>query len=155
MSSLKEHLNKSIINKRIDESLILGSIVCATCVAYAAGPILNTDFAKSISSGIGNLLSGIGSMFGLGRGGNNNSNKLDVNDIDNIKSLLKKDPDDLTGKEKDLLNKIANSSKLQKEFSNNELKKLNKILDKLSDNDSDEMNDSDSKELHNLLKKKK
>ena len=65
MNSLNEKLkNINSINNHINESLILSSIICATCVAYAAGPILNTDFMKSVGTGLGNLLAGIGSLFG-------------------------------------------------------------------------------------------
>ena len=143
--TLTEHLNNSIQPKRVDESLVLSAIVCATCVAYAAGPVLNTDFMKSVGGGLGALLGGIGGMFGgIGFGGK-----------DKIKELLKKDPDDLTGKEKDMLRKAANNPKLQKELSNNELKKLNKAIGKSSsDNDDSDLSDSELKEIRSVLKKK-
>ena len=142
--TLTEHLNNSIPTKRVDESLILSAIVCATCAAYAARPILDTEFMKSVGGGLGALLSGIGNLFGgLGFGGK-----------DNIKDLLKKDVDDLTGKEKDILRKAADNPKLQKELSNNELKKLNKVLGKSDSDDDNEIDEEDSKELHALLKKK-
>ena len=157
MSSLKEHLNKSITTgkeQRVDESLILSAIVCSACVAYAAGPILNTDFMKSVGAGIGGLLGGIGSMFGMG-GGLGLGKGLGGKSVDDIRALLKKNPDDLTGKEKELLAKAANNPKLQKEFSNNELKKLNKLAGNNSeDSGEDSMSEEDSKELHALLKKK-
>ena len=144
--TLTEHLNSSIQPKRVDESLVLSAIVCASCIAYAAGPVLNTDFMKSVGSGLGALLSGIGGMFGgLNFGG--------VGSKDKIKELLKKDTDDLTGKEKDILRKAADNPKLQKELSTNELKKLNKAIGK-SDSDAEEIDDEELKELHALLKKK-
>ena len=146
--TLTEHLNNSIPSKRVDESLVLSAIVCATCIAYAAGPVLNTDFMKSVGGGLGALLSGIGNMFGgLGFGGAGSKDK--------IKELLKKDTDDLTGKEKDILRKAADNPKLQKELSNNELKKLNKAIGKSNSDDEDsELSDSELKELRAILKKK-
>ena len=142
--SLKEHLNSSVIqtikpinHERVDESLILGSIVCAACVAYAAGPVLNTDFMKNVGAGIGGLLSGIGGMFGgisgmFGLGGGSGSTK-----IDDIKAILKKKPGDMTGKEKELLEKVKNDPKLQKELSANELKSLDGALSGKGEEDED------------------
>ena len=146
--TLTEHLNNSIPSKRVDESLVLSAIVCASCIAYAAGPVLNTEFMKSVGGGLGALLSGIGNMFGgIGFGG--------VGSKDKIKELLKKDPDDLTGKEKDMLRKAADNPKLQKELSNNELKKLNKAIGKSNSDDEDsELSDSELKEIRAILKKK-
>lgn len=146
--TLTEHLNNSIQSKRVDESLVLSAIICAACVAYAAGPVLNTDFMKSVGGGLGALLGGIGSMFaGLNFGGSISK--------DNIKDLLKKDPDDLTGKEKDMLRKVADNPKLQKELSNNELKKLNKAIGKSNSEDDDsDLSDEELKEIRSVLKKK-
>ena len=115
MTSLNEHLNNSITStnnkkERVDESLILGSIVCAACVGYAAGPMLNNDFFKSIGSGLGGLFSGLGSLFGgFGKKDDKKDGKKDdkkdskKDEEYDLKALLKKKPDDLTGKEKAFL----------------------------------------------------
>ena len=162
-NSLREHLNNSIKTENVNESLVLSAIVCATCVGYAAGPILNTDFMKSVGSGIGSLLSGIGSLFGLGKKKEEEKEKKEdkkkkeeEDEIATLKGILKKDPDDMTGKEKEMLEKAANNPRLQKEFSNNELKKLNKAIGvSSSDDDDDEsMSEADEKKLHDILKKK-
>ena len=59
MKSLSEQLKDAIgIKNRINESIILSAIVCTACVAYAAGPLLNTEFFKSVGQGLGNVLSG-------------------------------------------------------------------------------------------------
>ena len=124
---LNEYLNNSVKkNERVDESLILGAIVAATCVAYAAKPMLETDFMKSVGSGIGGLLSGLGGMFGgmIGKVGG-----LGGSNVEDIQAILKKNPGDMTGKEKELLQKVKNNPKLQKNFSDNDLKKLNGVLD--------------------------
>ena len=167
MSTLKEHLNAKIGNsKQINESLVLSAIVCATCIGYAAGPILNTDFMKSVGSGIGSLLSGIGSLFGFGKKKEEEKKKEEdkkkedkkneeEDKIATLKAILKKDPDDMTGKEKEMLEKAANNPRLQKEFSNNELKKLNKAIGvSSSDNDDESMPEGDEKKMHDILKKK-
>lgn len=149
--TLNEYLNQSVNQKkqeRVDESLILGAIICSACVAYAVKPVLDTDFMKSVGTGLGGLLGGIGGMFGklggLGKGGNK----------DEIKELLKKDPGDLTQKEKEKINKAANDPKMRKEFTDNELKKISKMNGSSSDDEQEEMSDEDSKELHSILKKK-
>jgi hypothetical protein len=156
--NLKDHLNSNITNSEsVNESVILGSIVVAACVGYAASPILNSEFAKSVGSGISGLLNGIGSIFsnitgGFGFGGGQKK-------IDKVKELLKKDAGDLTQKEKDLLRKVYNKPKFRKNLSDNELKKINNALgisdDSDDSNDSGKMSDKDEKELHSLLKKKK
>ena len=154
-NSLKEHLTTNISNdKQINESIVLGSIVVAACVGFAAAPILNSDFAKSVGSGINGLFSGIGSMFskitgGFGGGGGEK-------DIDKLKELLKKDPDDLTPKEKSFIRKASNKSKFRNNLSTNDIKKMNKALGISDDSDdSGKMSDNDEKQLHSLLKKKK
>lgn len=147
-SSLSKYLSTSIEKHdeaNINESLVLGAIVASTCLAYAVAPVLNTDFMKSVGAGIGGLLNGIGNLFG---GFNIGASR------DNIKELLKKDPDDLTGKEKNILKKASNNKRLQKDLSNNELKALEKALGKSNNNDSNEIDDDISKEVHALLKKK-
>lgn len=154
-NSLKEHLTTNISNdKQINESIVLGSIVVAACVGFAAAPILNSDFAKSVGSGINGLFSGIGSMFskitgGFGGGGGEK-------DIDKLKELLKKDLDDLTPKEKSFIRKASNKSKFRNNLSANDIKKINKALGISDDSDdSSKMSDNDEKQLHSLLKKKK
>ena len=171
MSSLKEHLTiatKNTDSKEINESLILSSIVCATCIGYAAGSILNSEFMKSVGSGIGSFLSGLGGLFGLGKKKeedkkkeeekkkeDDKKKKEEEDEVATLKAILKKDPDDMTGKEKEMLEKAANNPRLQKEFSNNDLKKLNKALGKSSSDDDDEsMDEADEKKLHDILKKK-
>lgn len=146
--TLTEHLNNSIQLKRIDESILLSAIACTACIAYAAGPVLNTDFMKSVGGGLGALLGGIGSMFGsFNFGGSISKNK--------IKELLAKDPGDLTQNEKALINKAAADPKIKGELTDNELKKINKINGSSSTDDkSDDLDEDDAKELHAILKKK-
>lgn len=163
---LNEHLNNSVKkNERVDESLILGAIVAATCVAYAAKPMLDTDFMKSVGSGIGGLLSGLGGMFGgmIGKAGGLGGSK-----VEDIQAILKKKPGDMTGKEKELLQKVKNNPKLQKNFSDNDLKKLNGVLDgtikdedekgkekeKEKETKEEGISADDNKKLQALLKKK-
>ena len=144
MSSLRKHLTiatKNTDSKEINESLILSSIVCAACIGYAASPILNSEFMKSVGSGISSLLSGIGGLFGLVKKKaedkkedkkeeekKEDKKNEEEDKIATLKAILKKDSDDMTGKEKEMLGKAANNPRLQKEFSNNELKKLNKAI---------------------------
>ena len=153
--TINEYLNKSINSeKRVDESLLLGAVVATACLTYAVKPMLDTEFMKSVGTGLGSLLGGIGGIFGsiggLGGGlfGGMNKNK--------IKELLAKDPDDLTGKEKEILQKAAKDPKLQKELTGKEMKNLKKITNSTSDDDDekDEITDEDAKELHAILKKK-
>ena len=152
--TLNEYLNNSVKQKqeeRVDESLILGALVASACLSYALTPMLNTDFMKSVGTGIGGLLSGFGGMFG-GLG-----SKLGIGkpNKDEIKELLKKDPGDLTQAEKDKINKAANDPKLSKEFTDNELKKIKKINNSSSEDDKEEdVSEADAKELHAILKKK-
>lgn len=151
--TLNEYLNNSVSQEqeeRVDESLVLGAIVASACLSYALTPMLNTDFMKSVGTGIGGLLSGFGGMFGRLGG------KLGKVNKDEIKELLKKDPGDLTQAEKDKINKAANDPKLSKEFTDNELKKIKKINNSSSedDNEEEEILDADAKELHAILKKK-
>ena len=139
--SLNEHIQASIDKeKSINESFVLATIICTACISYSCKGVLETDFMKHVGGGIGGFLGGLGNMLGLGSifGGGRQSS------VDEIRSLLDKDPDDLTGREKDLLKKAANNSKLQKEFSNNELKKLNKLAKGVKD-DKDR-NKEDDKE---------
>ena len=65
--TLNEYLNNSVEQKqeeRVDESLILGAVVATACLSYVAMPILNTEFMKSVGTGIKGLLTGIGGLFG-------------------------------------------------------------------------------------------
>ena len=136
-STLSKYLNVSIEknnNANINESIILASIIASSCLTWAITPMFETTFMKNISAGLGGLLGGIGNLFGfggkvLGLGGKS---------VDDIKELLKKDPDDLTGNEKDLLKKAAKDKKLQKEFSNNDLKKLSKITGSIQEEPKEE-----------------
>ena len=126
-STLSKYLNASIEknnNANTNESLILASIIASSCLTWAITPMLETTFMKNISAGIGGLLGGIGNLFGFGA----KTLGLGGKSADDIKELLSKDPDDLTGREKDLLKKAAKDKKLQKEFSNNDLKKLQNII---------------------------
>ena len=149
-SVLSKYLSASIeqpVKANTNESIVLSAIVCSACIGYAAGPMLNNEFFKSVGAGLGNLLSGIGSLFGnFGFGGG-------VSYKDTIKELLKKDADDLTGREKDILKRAANNKRLQKDLSNNEIKALNKAIGKSAEDNAD-LDDDVSKELHALLKKK-
>ena len=65
--TLNEYLNNSVEQKqeeRVDESLILGAVVATACLSYVAKPILDTEFMKSVGTGIKGLLTGIGGLFG-------------------------------------------------------------------------------------------
>ena len=140
--SLKEHLGnttiqtiKPINHERVDESLILGAIVCSACIAYAAGPLLNNEFFKSVGGGIGNMLSGIGSLFsGFGKKAENSKDsdksKPEDKESKELHDLLKKKPDDMTPKEKTRLKELANKYDVEDELSANELKKFNEITGK-------------------------
>ena len=147
-SVLSKYLSASIeqpVKANTNESIVLSAIVCSACIGYAAGPMLNNEFFKSVGAGLGNLLSGIGSLFG-------NFGFGSISNKDTIKELLKKDADDLTGREKDILKRAANNKRLQKDLSNNEIKALNKAIGKSAEDNADL--DDVSKELHALLKKK-
>lgn len=148
--SLSKHLQNSIPAEPVNESIFLGGLVAASCLAFALTPMLNTDFMKSVGAGIGGLLGGIGGMFGnvsLGLGLKPSKNK--------IKELLAKDPGDLTQNEKELINKAVADPKIKGELTDNELKKVNKINGSSSTDDkSDNIDEDDAKELHAILKKK-
>lgn len=151
-NSLSQHLNELVKpEERVDESLILGTMLATACIAYAIGPVMNSDFMKSVGSGLGNLLGGIGGMFGNVGG----MFGLSGTKISDVKEILKKDPDDMTEKEKEILKKASNDPKLKKEFSTNDLKKINKAINGDSSSaDDDEMSETDEKKLHDILKKK-
>ena len=135
-NTLSQHLNESIDNKeRVDESLVLGAIVATTCLTYAAAPILNTDFMKSVGEGIGRLLGGFGSLFG-------NLSKKDSPDdkaSKELHDLLKKKPSDLSPREKSKLKELASKFDLSDELSDNELKRFEEATDSaLSDYNTDD-----------------
>jgi colicin import membrane protein len=140
MKNLNEQLKDSIgIKSRINESVILASIVCASCVAYAAGPLLNTEFMKSIGQGLGNVLGGLGALFsGIGTKGS-----APEDELKNIHTLLKKKPDDLTPKEKKQLEEAAAKYDLSEELSENELSKLEKMGIGVSSTDDDDEEDDE------------
>lgn len=148
-TSLSKHLQNSIPAEPVNESIVLGGLVAASCLAFALTPMFQTDFMKSVGAGIGGLLGGIGGMFGnvsLGFG-KPSKNK--------IKELLAKDPGDLTQNEKELINKAAADPKIKGELTDNELKKINKINGSSSTDDkADSLDEDDAKELHAILKKK-
>lgn len=128
MKNLNEQFkNVTNINDRINESIILSAIVCSACVAYAAGPLLNTEFFKSVGQGLSNALGGLGTLFGgIGSifGGIGNKGSAPADELKNIHALLKKKPNDLTPKERKQLEEAAGKYDLSEELSENELNKL-------------------------------
>lgn len=144
MKNLNEQFkNVTNINDRINESIILSAIVCTACVAYAAGPLLNTEFFKSVGQGLGNVLSGLGTLFG--GIGNGVKGSAPEDELKNIHSLLKKKPDDLTPKEKKQLEDAAAKYDLSEELSENELSKLEKMGISVSSTNDDEDDEDDPK----------
>ena len=152
MSSLKNHLNNSINeDKRVDESFVLGAIVCTACIGYAFKGLAETDFMKSIGGGIGGLLSGVGGFFGglFGRGKNNNNNDGDNKQKMNsggdeekeLHALLKKKSEDLTPKEKARLKELSDKYDVSDILSDNEIAKLKKFT---GDTDTDTDDETES-----------
>ena len=142
--NLSEHLKQSIEpakNEQVNESLILGAAIASIFLAQSVGPILNSNFMTSVGQGIGTLFAGVGSIFGFAGNIAGGIGGMGGTKADDIRELLDKDPDDLTGKEKELLKKAAKNKKFQKEFSNNELKKLSKLSGVEINNDKKETND--------------
>lgn len=142
MKSLSEQLKDAIgIKNRINESIILSAIVCTACVGYAAGPLLNTEFFKSVGQGLSNVLSGLGTLFG--GIGNGVKGSAPEDELKNIHALLKKKPDDLTPKEKKQLEDAATKYDLSEELSENELSKLEKMGISVSSTGDDDEEDDD------------
>lgn len=135
--SLHEHMNASIKqNEPVNESLILGALICTACVSYSLKGVLETDFMKSIGSGIGGLLGGLGSMFA----GGSNAVKQTPSDkeLTELRGLLKRKPGDLTPKERERINELSSKYDVESELSENDLKKLNAITNDNSDDNDDE-----------------
>ena len=129
---LVEHLNSSIETPKepVNESLILGAALAGFMLSTAfSGMSGGKDggggggFMGAIGVGLGNLLTGIGGMFG---GFGLLSSKLTQPSMepDDLDELLKKDPNDMTGIEKQKLKKLSKDKKYQKNLSNNQIKKL-------------------------------
>lgn len=130
---LVEHLNSSIETHKepVNESLILGAALAGFMLSTAfsgmsggKGKDGGGGFMDSIGVGLGNLLTGIGGMFGkFGL----LSKKLTQPSMEpeDLEELLKKDPDDMTGIEKQRLKKLSKNKKYQKNLSNNQIKNLN------------------------------
>lgn len=148
MKNLNEQFkNVTNINDRINESFVLSAIVCTACVAYAAGPLLNTEFFKSVGQGLSNALGGLGTLFGgIGSifGGIGNKGLAPEDELKQIHALLKKKPDDLTPKEKKQLEEAASKYDLSEELSENELSKLEKLG--ITVNSTDDEDDEDDEE---------
>ena len=148
MKNINEQFkNVTNINDRINESIILSAIVCSACVAYAAGPLLNTEFFKSVGQGLSNALGGLGTLFGgIGSifGGIGNKGLAPENELKQIHALLKKKPEDLTPKERKQLEEAAEKYDLSEELSENELSKLEKLgISVKSKKDEDDEDDEE------------
>jgi DNA repair exonuclease SbcCD ATPase subunit len=133
---LNEYLKQNMqqydsIQTNVNESIVLSAIVCSACIGYALKGVLETDFGKSVGTGIGNLLSGIGAAFA---GSKNNTAPQDK-ELSELRGLLKRKPEDLTPREKERITELNSKYNLEDELSENELAKLNKITNSTSDDD--------------------
>ena len=160
MSNLQNHLSNALtVNEaeRVDESIILSAIVCSACIGYAFKGLLETDFMKSVGAGIGAMFAGLGQLFGLGAKKDDKDSKDSKDSKDDkmdLKALLKKKPDDLTGKEKAFLKQAANDPELRDELSNNDLKKISDVTGvKIEnfDNDSDDSKEDKEPPMEAML----
>lgn len=128
---LVEHLNSSIETSKepVNESLILGAALAGFMLSTAfTGMSGGKDnggggFMGAIGVGLGNLLTGIGGMFG-GFGLLSSRLTQPSMEPEDLEELLKKDPDDMTGIEKQKLKKLSKDKKYQQNLSNNQIKKL-------------------------------
>lgn len=142
---LQEHLENSIKNEPVNESVLLAGFIASAFLATALKGIGNSDFMKTISPGVNALLGGVGSLFGgfgLLAGGLGARSVPSMNP-DDLDELLKKDPDDMTGVEKKKLREISKSKKYKEQLSNNQIKKLNACISTL---DSAEGNEPEGEE---------
>lgn len=60
---LSDYLNRSVNEDSVNESLILGGIIGLMGVAAAIKGVMDTEFMKSIGTGVGGFFGGIGAMF--------------------------------------------------------------------------------------------
>ena len=133
MNNLQNHLNNALtVNEaeRVDESLILSTIVCTACIGYAFKGLLETEFMKSVGAGIGGLLGSIGGLFS-GKGDSN----IPEADTKEMHTLLKKKDSDLSPKEKKRLEELYNKYDWDDELSEKELSRINNF--EINSNDDD------------------
>ena len=138
-NSLSNYLHNSIRkshNDNVNESFILASLIAGSICLNMMAPVLNSNFMTTVGAGLGTAIGNIGSLFGFGgkKAGYNKSK---------IEEILKKDPDDMTGEEKEYLQKVSDDPRIQKEFSNNQIKAINDAIGRSSDSESKKTNDDD------------
>lgn len=141
--SLGQYLNDSPkLNNEKPVNEVLLTLIAASVLAYTCQPLLNTDFMKSIGSGIGMMFGGIGSMFGFGRNKDDKDSEKDYRNSEKYYRNSEKDDegDGNTSKlDKDSETKNANDmmqnmfafcqKHIDKEKDENKKKSLTGMLD--------------------------
>lgn len=146
MKSIKTYLTEPAPKQSTQINEVVGTLLCASLLAFCAKPLFETDGMKSLLGGIGSMFAGFGSLF--------SRSKSDIKDDDHkrLQELIGKDPDDLSPKEKKELEKFEKKYNLSEILSKNDLKNFNRAMGR--GGNQDEPSDKVTKELKDLLKKK-
>lgn len=146
MKSIKTYLTEPAPKETAQTNEVVGVLLCTSLLAFCAKPLFETEGMKSLLGGIGSMFAGFGSLF------SRNKSEMKDDDLKRLQELIKKDPDDLSPKERKELSNFENKYNLSEILSKNDLKSFNKAMGR--GGDSDEPSDKETKELKDLLKKK-
>lgn len=146
MKSIKTYLTEPAPKESAQTNEVVGVLLCTSLLAFCTKPLFETDGMKSLLGGIGSMFAGFGSLF------SRNKSEMKDDDLKRLQELIKKDPDDLSPKERKELSDFEKKYNLSEILSKNDLKSFNKAMGR--GGDSDEPSDKETKELKDLLKKK-
>lgn len=146
MKSIKTYLTEPAPKETAQTNEVVGVLLCTSLLAFCAKPLFETEGMKSLLGGIGSMFAGFGSLF------SRNKSEMKDDDLKRLQELIKKDPDDLSPKERKELSNFENKYNLSEILSKNDLKSFNKAMGR--GGDQDEPSDKETKELKDLLKKK-
>lgn len=146
MKSIKAYLTEPAPKETAQTNEVVGVLLCTSLLAFCAKPLFETEGMKSLLGGIGSMFAGFGSLF------SRNKSDMKDDDLKRLQELIKKDPDDLSPKERKELSDFEKKYNLSEILSKNDLKNFNKAMGR--GGDSDEPSDKETKELKDLLKKK-
>lgn len=146
MKSIKTYLTEPAPKETAQTNEVVGVLLCTSLLAFCAKPLFETEGMKSLLGGIGSMFAGFGSLF------SRNKSEMKDDDLKRLQELIKKDPDDLSPKERKELSNFENKYNLSEILSKNDLKNFNKAMGR--GGDQDEPSDKETKELKDLLKKK-
>lgn len=146
MKSIKTYLTEPAPKESAQTNEVVGVLLCTSLLAFCAKPLFETEGMKSLLGGIGSMFAGFGSLF------SRNKSDMKDDDLKRLQELIRKDPDDLSPKERKELSNFEKKYNLSEILSKNDLKNFNKAMGR--GGDSDEPSDKETKELKDLLKKK-